>query len=342
MTDRLDFEARLEERLRARAALASRPFDAAAIAHQAAAGKRGRWSTDGFELPTFRPAVGWLIVAMLLAIALLGVVASIGGLRLFQRDPVENLSLEPPSDVQALVLSSRDRLPELQPVAMTRLDDGTATSRIYVDRSGAVRIEQYASADATHPDTYIILSGNSVGSLETVGSEKVWVVNREAIGDDPRIFIPNELASAPITFDGPGCDLSRNEDEVGNETAATGWSYVGAEDVAGRPTHHVTCGGSDLWLDGETGLILRARSQHHDDSGQPIPGELRTMEVTEIAFGEQPASLFDMAPAGVPFVPAEDLDAYRCARDPVCASTPPSERPEQHDSGVPGNEPTNP
>ena len=41
MTDRLDFEARLEERLRARAAIASRPFDAVAIAHQAAA---RRWS----------------------------------------------------------------------------------------------------------------------------------------------------------------------------------------------------------------------------------------------------------------------------------------------------------
>ena len=138
-----------------------------------------------------------------------------------------------------------------------------------------------------------------------------------------------------------------------------GWTYVGAEEVAGRPAHHVTCGDADLWLDGETGLIMRARSPHHDDSGQPIPGELRTMEVTEIAFGEQPASLFDMAPAGIPFV--EDLEAYRCAHDPVCASTPPSERPnpdtgvpganpppesdappEQHDTGVPGNEPANP
>ena len=69
MTDRLDFETRLEERLRARAALASRPFDAAAIAHQAAAGKRRRWWIGRFEVPTFRPVVGWLIVAMLLALA---------------------------------------------------------------------------------------------------------------------------------------------------------------------------------------------------------------------------------------------------------------------------------
>ena len=45
MTDRLDFEARLEERLRARAAVASRPFDAAEIAHQAVlVGGRRRFS----------------------------------------------------------------------------------------------------------------------------------------------------------------------------------------------------------------------------------------------------------------------------------------------------------
>ena len=118
-------------------------------------------------------------------------------------------------------------------------------------------------------------------------------------------------------FDGPGCDLSRNEDEVGNGTAAAGWSYVGAEEVAGRPTHHVTCGDADLWLDGETGLIMRARSPHHDDSGQPIPGELRTMEVTEIAFGEQPAALFDMAPAGVPFVGGPGR-VPMCARSGLC------------------------
>ena len=149
-----------------------------------------------------------------------------------------------------------------------------------------------------------------------MGSEKVWVVNPEAIGDDPRIFIPNELASAQIGFDGPGCDLMRNRARAATGRG-TGWSYVGAEEVAGRPTHHVTCGDADLWLDGETGLIMRARSPHHDDAGQPIPGELRTMEVTEIAFGEQPAALFDMAPEGILFV--EDLEAYRCrARSGLC------------------------
>jgi len=76
MTDRSAFEARLEARLRARAAVAARPFDAGAIAHQAmeAGARRPRlrwfeWASPG------RPAF-WLAVALLLAIALLGAVVA--------------------------------------------------------------------------------------------------------------------------------------------------------------------------------------------------------------------------------------------------------------------------
>lgn len=80
MTDRLDFETRLQERLRARGARASRPFDAAAIAHQAivSAGPRRRIGTFARPAPlsTFR----WLAVGLLLALALLGAVALAGAL----------------------------------------------------------------------------------------------------------------------------------------------------------------------------------------------------------------------------------------------------------------------
>jgi dipeptidyl aminopeptidase/acylaminoacyl peptidase len=80
MTDRLDFETRLEERIRARAALASRPFDAAAIARQVVAvnGRRRRFGR--LEWPSTRPALGWLVLALLLAIAVLGAVAAVGAL----------------------------------------------------------------------------------------------------------------------------------------------------------------------------------------------------------------------------------------------------------------------
>ena len=82
MTDRLDFEARLDERLRARAAIASRPFDAAAIAHQAAlAGGRRRFGRS-LRL-TDRSAVRWAVLALLaLALVAAGVVA---GSRLLER-----------------------------------------------------------------------------------------------------------------------------------------------------------------------------------------------------------------------------------------------------------------
>jgi len=76
MTDRLDFETRLEERLRARAAIASRPFDAAAIARGVVAIGRGR---TAIRWPSRSPVIRWLVIA-LLAIALCGAVAAFGAL----------------------------------------------------------------------------------------------------------------------------------------------------------------------------------------------------------------------------------------------------------------------
>ena len=105
--------------------------------------------------------------------------------------------------------------------------------------------------------------------------------------------------------------MERDPSEVGNGTAATGWRYVGLEYVAGRPTHHVACVG-DLWIDIETRLILRTQGPAVDDAGQPIPVE--STEVTEIAFGEQPAALFE-PPEGVARMSAEEYSAYICARD---------------------------
>ena len=87
MTDQLDFETRLEERLRARAAIASRPFDAAVIARQAVTVSGRRRRIDRLEWLSTRPAFGSLVVALLLAIALLGAVVVIGAL-LRERRPL--------------------------------------------------------------------------------------------------------------------------------------------------------------------------------------------------------------------------------------------------------------
>ena len=80
MADTFDFEARLEERLRARAALASRPFDAAEIAHEAIAAGARRRGIGWLTWPARRPAFVWLVVGLLLAIALLGAVTLAGAL----------------------------------------------------------------------------------------------------------------------------------------------------------------------------------------------------------------------------------------------------------------------
>jgi Tol biopolymer transport system component len=73
MTDRLDFETRLAERLGARAAIASRPFDAAAIAHATVTSDARRPFVRRLVWPSMRPGLALLILAGLLAIALLAV-----------------------------------------------------------------------------------------------------------------------------------------------------------------------------------------------------------------------------------------------------------------------------
>jgi hypothetical protein len=80
MTDRLDFETRLEARLRARANIASRPFDAVAIAQQAVGAVAPRRRIGLRSWPSLTPALGWLIAGLLLAIAILGAVSVAGAL----------------------------------------------------------------------------------------------------------------------------------------------------------------------------------------------------------------------------------------------------------------------
>ncbi len=90
-----------------------------------------------------------------------------------------------------------------------------------------------------------------------------------------------------------------------------------ASNTLGGAPRHVACVGelsSDVWLDIETRLILSTREPLTNDAGQPIPGQFSTTEVTEIAFGEQPAALFG-PPEGVARMSEEAYGAYICARD---------------------------
>ena len=251
-----------------------------------------------------------LIAAALLIALAFASAAAVGAWRLLQRDPIDELSLEPPADVAAFVLSSYERLPQLPPVALTWHDSDSTKGRIYVDRSGAVRFDRFASAEATDAAGYRVLSPNHrISGVASVESEAVWVEpGHEAIGDDPRVFLRTVLNAGET---GPGCEMERDPSEVGSGTVAAGWRYVGLEYVAGRPTHHVACVG-DLWIDIETRLILRTQGPPVDDAGQPVPVEFT--EVTEIAFGEQPATLFE-PPEGVARISEDEYSAYICARD---------------------------
>ena len=165
--------------------------------------------------------------------------------------------------------------------------------------SGAVRFDHFATPDALEPDTYEILNGTNKGQVTTVGSGKAWVEQTGAISD-PRVLLVAAMLGGAAS-DQLGCEVTRKEGDVGNGTAASGWRYVDAEFVAGRPTHHVTCGGGDLWIDAETRLILRSRGPLRDQVLKPILSALRTIEVTDLEVGEQPASMFELTPpAGVP------------------------------------------
>jgi len=113
-----------------------------------------------------------LIAAALLVALAFASAAAVGALRLLERDPVHDLSLEPPADLPAFVLSSYERLPQMPPVALAWHDSGSAKGRIYVHRSGAVRFDRFSSADATEPSSYTIVSPNhTISGLALVESE---------------------------------------------------------------------------------------------------------------------------------------------------------------------------
>lgn len=259
-----------------------------------------------------------IAAAVLLGLAVASA-AAVGAWRLFQHDAVPHLDLTPPADLPAFVLSTYDRMPDLPPMAITTLTDGTVKGRMYVDRSGAIRIEHYPTLDAAVPITYEIRNGTTIGQLTVVGSTKEWIRQDGAMSEDPRVFLLAEMLGGAASNQ-QGCGVTRNEGEVGDGTAASGWRFVGTEYLIGRPTFHVTCGGGDLWIDVETRLILRSQGPVLRADLPPVSGSSMTIEVTDLEFGDQPADLFKLAqPAGVAAIPSE---AYHCQIDPTACATP--------------------
>lgn len=268
--------------------------------------------------PVARRRALLVAAAALLAIGLTA--AGVVGALLADRstDPIPELSLEPPSDLAAFARSTYDLMPALPPLTMTAIADGTTKSRIYVDGSGAVRIETFGTLDATEPETYKILSGTTMGQFLVVGSRPVWYEQAGAISEDPRVFVFATMGAVR----GPsqaGCEVAVSPGESYADTPGRLWRYVGLEEVAGRPTHHLSCA-DDLWIDVATRLTLRSRGAVLDASGAPIPGQFRTIEATQVEIGQPPAELFEMAPpAGIERIAEAD---YACATNPYCSASP--------------------
>jgi hypothetical protein len=260
--------------------------------------------------------------AVLVAAALLlaAVATAAGALRLWLTTPRPDLSLDPPSDLQAYMVSVAQDSPIVRPMAFTvvrnepvedagEIRDQRIFQRVYLDASGTVRIEQYASAEASEPATYAITASDRHFELASQGSELVWI--EEVRPWDPLDWVFVTTAAYTGVAD-RGCEMLEPD-------PSAGWEYVGLEEVLGRPVHHVRCDG-DFWVDVETRLVLRSQSSD-------VPA--RTAEVTSLEFGPQPAALFDTTrPDGLRTVTREEQGAYEdrqraaadCAADPICAA----------------------
>jgi hypothetical protein len=275
--------------------------------------------------PVARRRALLLVAAALLAIGA-AAASVVGSLLRDRQDPLltdrpnqlPELAFAPPADMPGFVRSTYDLMPELRPVTVTTLENGTTKGKIYVDGSGSIRVETYASPDATEPETYKIFVGTTMGQLTVVNSEKVWYEQAGAISEDPRVFVFATMGAARRNT-APGCEVAVSPGEVYVDTPGRGWKYLGSEYVAGRPTHHVACG-DELWIDTETRMTLRSR------------GGALTIEATDVEFGQPPPELFELRqPQGVAKISDED---YGCASDPYCSASP---RPVVTPPPAPGN-----
>ena len=268
--------------------------------------------------PIKRRRVLLLLVAALLAASL--VVTGIVGAWLIERSTqvIPQLSLQQPSDMPAFARSAYEQMSQLPPMTIIALEDGASKRRILVDGDGSVRIERYATLDATKPETYQLYVGTTVADVVLIDGRPAWHQQLDGITEDPRVFVYAAMSVAN-TVPKAGCEVAISPGETYADPPSRGWRWLGSEMIAGRATHHIACLG-ELWIDAETRLTLNCRGPAVDDAYQPIPGRFRTMEAVEVTLREPPADLFELRPpAGVATI---DDETYACATDPYCSALP--------------------
>lgn len=282
-----------------------------------------------------------LLLAAALLLAMGALAAGAAGAFLDRRapEPIRDLTLEPPPDLPAFVKTAYSAMPQLPPMTITTIEDGSIAGRIYVDRSGAVRIEELESPSATEPRAYEVLSGTSMGELLIVDTQPAWHEQQDAIGEDPRVFVFARLGGARYgTGTEYGCEIGISPEESYSYPPGNAWRYVGLETVAGRRAHHVTCADTgDLWIDVETRLTLRSQGLRRGTGGFPVPGELHTIEVTSIELGQPSSALFEIRrPEGARALSQAEYDQHQCLRYGWCLASP---RPLVTPPPVPGEQP---
>ena len=261
-----------------------------------------------------------MLVVALVALAFAVSMAAIAG-ALLREQRTPDLSLDPPTDLPAFVRSTYDDMAKLQPMTITALRDGTTKIRISVDASGATRIEEFASIDATEPATYKIYSPERPWPSSRTSARGVsGTSSADAISEDPRVFVFASLAAARTATDAQVARLAVSPGEEYSGIPGRGWRYVALEYVAGRPAHHVRCG-DDLWIDVATRLTLRSRAAA--TGGDSVPARVEAVEVTSVELGQPPSELFELRqPEGVAAITPEEYQEYECSLDPVCSASP--------------------
>jgi hypothetical protein len=257
-----------------------------------------------------------LVAALLLAVT--AAVTGIVGAWLVDRSTlvIPELSLQEPSDMPSFVRSAYERMAQLPPMTITALEDGTTKRRILVDGRGSVRVEEFATPDATEPESYTLRVGTTTGEVLTMDGRQVWHQQPDSMSEDPRVFV---YAAMSTNVGGPGCEVAVGPEETYADPPSRGWRWLGAEVVAGRATHHIACDG-ELWIDDETRLTVKSRGPVLDAAYKPIPGRSRTIEAIEVVLGEPLAELFELRPPdGVATI---DDETYSCATDPYCSASP--------------------
>ena len=274
--------------------------------------------------PTTR-AMRIALVGLMLA-ALLGTVLVVGAIvydRL-QRQVVINPDQSAPAlvvsraELHAIVRTGYGRMPELPPLVLTAIVDDSGMLRISVSETGAVRVEHYDSADAVQPTDVRVYSGQSIGHLYHFDGQSFWY-GRGGISEDPRVFVYAALGRAGFGAHEEVCPGGT----VGlEEFASSRWTYVGREEVIGRPVDHVACEGGHFWIDTETALVLRSRGPTRGIDFMPT-GETSEIEVVDLDFTIPAGSLFAMAPPdGVQLATDEQYGVAECHRSGLCLESP--------------------